>query len=208
MSHPGVDAYLADGCGRCPRFRTPSCSVHAWQAELVALRAILLDCGLKEEVKWSAPCYTHRGGNVAILGALRDHCSLGFFKGALLADPERVLEAPGAHSQSTRRILFRRPAEVSDLEPAIRTLIGAAIALEEAGAKVPFRDPAQHPIPAELEERLHADPELRHAWEALTPGRRRGYALHIGQAKQPATRHSRISRCVPRILEGKGLQDR
>jgi uncharacterized protein YdeI (YjbR/CyaY-like superfamily) len=70
-------------------------------------------------------------------------------------------------------------------------------------------DPAPEPeLAAELQERLDADPKLKAAFEALTPGRRRFYNIHISEAKQSATRAARVEKCIPKILAGKGLQDR
>jgi hypothetical protein len=60
----------------------------------------------------------------------------------------------------------------------------------------------------ELAARLAADTELAAAFEALTPGRRKGWNIHIGQAKQTATRERRIDKAVPKILAGKGHLDR
>ena len=59
----------------------------------------------------------------------------------------------------------------------------------------------------ELQRRLDSDPGFREAFEALTPGRRRGYNLHFAQPKNSSTREARIDRCGERILLGKGLND-
>ncbi|MFM8449037.1 MAG: YdeI/OmpD-associated family protein, partial [Haliscomenobacter sp.] len=45
------------------------------------------------------------------------------------------------------------------------------------------------------------------AFHALTPGRQRAYLLHFSGAKQAATRASRIEKCIPRILEGRGFNE-
>jgi uncharacterized protein YdeI (YjbR/CyaY-like superfamily) len=54
---------------------------------------------------------------------------------------------------------------------------------------------------------MDSDPDLRAAFEALTPGRQRGYLVHFSSAKQSATREARIEKCLPKILAGKGLLD-
>lgn len=202
-----IDTYLAEGCGRCDDFQTPRCKVHTWAAELAALRAILLATELTEEMKWGSPCYTLDGGNVAMLGALRDCCSVSFFKGSLLADPEGALEAPGPNSQAARLLRFRSLAEVEARRELLGRYLAEAIALERAGAKVVF-ERAPEPLPDELLERLDGDAALAEAWDALTPGRRRSYVLHIGGAKQAATRAARVERCAPMILAGRGFHER
>jgi uncharacterized protein YdeI (YjbR/CyaY-like superfamily) len=50
-------------------------------------------------------------------------------------------------------------------------------------------------------------PKLKAAFHALTPGRQRGYLLHFSSAKQSKTREARIEKCMPQILDGKGLED-
>jgi len=59
-----------------------------------------------------------------------------------------------------------------------------------------------------LDVKLEEDPILKTAFEALTPGRKRGYILHFSQPKQDKTRISRIEKCVPMILSGIGLNDK
>ncbi len=178
-----------------------------WRDELRALRAILLDCPLTEEFKWRSPCYTADGGNVATVWGLKEGCVLSFFKGVLLKDPEGILVAPGANSRSVRMIRFTSLSEIAGIEATVKAYVEEAIALEKAGRKVEFRKD-DLAWPEELTQALGADPELKAAFEALTPGRRRGYILHFSHAKQPATRRSRIEKHAPRIRAGKGLHDR
>lgn len=192
-THPEVDALFA--------------GLTDWRDELVALRAILLESPLTEEFKWRSPVYTWEGHNVAILWGFKDRATLGFFKGVLLADPEGILVAPGPHSRSSRGIDFTGAAGIERLRPVLRDYIAEAIRNEREGRKVAFpKDDL--PYPDELVDRLDADPEFRAAFEALTPGRRRGWVLHFSQARHSATRVARIDRAAPRILAGKGMQDR
>ena len=64
--NPKVDKYLVDGCMRCKYGGTQACKVNNWEEELKALRRIVLDCGLKEELKWGVPCYTFQKNNVLL----------------------------------------------------------------------------------------------------------------------------------------------
>lgn len=182
-------------------------SLTAWRDELQALRAILCDSPLTETWKWSSPVYTWQGANVAILWGFSDRATLGFFKGVLLADPAGILGAPGPNSRSSRVVDFTDPGRVAALAPTLRAYIDEAIANERAGLKVAFpKDDL--PYPDELSARLDSDAAFRAAFEALTPGRRRGWVLHFGSAVQARTRETRIDKATPRILAGKGMQDR
>lgn len=178
-----------------------------WQAELRTLREILADCGLTEEFKWSSPVYTVDGGNVAILWGFKDNATLGFFKGVLLKDPEGVLAAPGENSRSSRVFKFSGLDHIRSIEATIRAYVHEAVELEKVGARVEFpKDDIDYP--EELIAKLEEDPDLQAAFEALTPGRKRGYALYFSQPKQSATRVGRIEKMREKIIAGKGLQER
>lgn len=205
--NPLIDAYLTDGCGRCKLYATPECKVHRWPDELRLLRAMVLSCGLVEELKWSMPCYTLRGKNVLMLFAFKDCCAISFFKGQLLTDPWGILQMPGENSHEGRLVRFASVQQIMGIEAELRTLIHEAIAVEEAGLKVPRRPAAELVLPTELDTLLNNDPALREAWTALTPGRQRSHVLHIGSAKQAATRESRAAKCIPTIMAGRGWNE-
>lgn len=202
-----VNTYLAEGCGRCALGGTPDCKVHSWTNELKLLRQVVLDCGLTEESKWGVPCYTYHGDNIAVVSAFKNYACLSFFKGALLQDNHKILDKPGENTQSARIIKITSTKQVQALSPTLKAYIFEAIEVEKAGLKVSF-EKAPEPIPEELASKFKEEPNLKAAFEALTPGRQRGYILHFSQPKQAKTRVSRIEKCIPKIMEGKGFHDR
>ncbi len=179
-----------------------------WQSELTELRRILLACPLTESFKWRAPCYTFENKNVAILGELKAYCVLGFFKGSLLLDPEGILKKPGENTQAARMVRFTSVKDIAEMEPLLRTYIREAIEVEKAGLTVEFKEKSDLVFPPEFQNKLRDNPELKTAFEALTPGRQRAYNLYFSGAKQSQTREARIGKCLQRILNGKGLTDR
>ena len=181
--------------------------VKHWQAELEALRAILLASELVEELKWGKPCYTYEGGNVAILFEFKDCAAIGFLKGTLLPDPAGVLLSPGENSQAMRMIKFTDPERIQSQADLLREYLANAIAVEKAGLTVSFAKSADPDIPAEFQQRLEELPALKTAFESLTPGRQRAYLLYFSAAKQSQTRAARIEKWIPAILEGKGIAD-
>ena len=205
--NPQVDDFFARGCGRCALFETPECRVHQWQEEMQTLRDILLDAGLTEERKWGNPCYTLNGKNIVIMGALKEHCSLGFFKGSLLNDPQNLLVAAGENTQASRQLRYTAIEDIHRDTTFIAALIAEAIKTEQEGKKVAPKAVSEFPIPDELKQKFEEEPELEKAFHALTPGRQRGFLLHFAQPKQSATRASRIEKCTPQILRGEGLHD-
>lgn len=174
---------------------------------MTELRAIALDSGLTEELKWYQPCYTFNGNNVAIISAFKEYCVLSFFKGALLKDPNGILVRPTENMQAARQIRFTSKEEIEKLAPVARAYLLEAAEVERAGLKVNFKKIEEFPIPAEFQRRLDEDPGLKAAFQSLTPGRQRAYLLHFSAAKQAITREARIDKCVPQIMEGKGLND-
>jgi uncharacterized protein YdeI (YjbR/CyaY-like superfamily) len=177
-----------------------------WQEESEQLRTILLGCPLTEELKWGEPCYTFQGKNVVLIGGFKDYCTLLFFKGALLSDPHGILVAPGK-LQAGRQIRFTHLQEIVAMETILKTYIYEAIEVERAGLKVELKKHSEYTVPEELKKRLDEIPALKSAFEALTPGRQRAYMFHIAAPRQSKTRESRVEKCIPLILDGKGLND-
>src|SRR5882724_4511089 len=175
-----------------------------WQEEMKKLRRISLDCGLTEELKWGKPCYTFQNSNVVIIQGFKEFCALLFCKGALLKDPNGILKKFGW--QAARRIPFTNVREVVEMEPILKAYICEAIEAEKAGLKVNYKKNPE-PIPEELQNKLDEISALKAAFEALMPGRQRGYILYFSGAKQSKTRESRVEKCMPQILNGKGLND-
>ena len=207
INNTSVDSFLADGCGRCDRFQTPECKVHTWTAGLVALRDLLRSTDLTEEMKWGSPCYTLNGKNVVMITAFNDSFALSFHKGVLLTDPDGVLERPGPNSHAGRLLRFTSTDEVGPRRELAARFVQQAIELERSGAEVPARTKTEA-MPPELRELLDTDGQVQAAFEALTPGRQRSYVLHVSGAKQSTTRSARAARCVPKILSGKGFNER
>lgn len=178
-----------------------------WKTAFAKLRELALDSGLTEELKWGHPCYTLKSKDVFLMHGFKDYCALLFHKGALLNDEHRLLVQQTANVQSARQIRFTSEQQVAKLAPVLRGYIQQAIALEQAGGKVVLKSTAEFDVPAELAKAFKQMPALRKAFNALTPGRQRGYLLFFGGAKQTKTREARIAKHVERILAGKGLQD-
>lgn len=206
--NPAVNSYFIDGCGRCSKFATPACSVRKWDEILDHLRMMLQGTALKEELKWSHPCYTYSGKNVLLIGAFKDYASLNFVKGALVPDPHNLLTLPSENSQSSKQLRFVDLAFLIDNEQAILELINQAIEVEKAGKKVAFKSVDEYEMTEELTRVFQQDPQFEQAFKALTPGRQKGYLLFFAQAKQSKTRLDRIEKYYEHILAGKGMMDR
>lgn len=178
-----------------------------WQKEIEQLRKIVLDCGLTEELKWGCPCYTYGGINLVLIHVFKEYCALLFFKGVLLNDPNGILIQQTQHVQAARQARFTNAKEIVKLKPILKAYIYEAIEVEKAGLKVKLKKTAAFNKPEEFQKKLDKMPTLKKAFDALTPGRQRGYLLHFSSAKQSKTRESRVEKSMPGILAGKGLDD-
>ena len=191
--NPKVDGYLR--------------KAKKWQEEMEKLRKIILDCGLTEELKWGHPCYTFQKSNIVLIHGFKEYCALLFFKGALLKDANGILVQQTENVQAGRQIRFTNVREIVELEAILKAYIHEAIEVEKAGLKVNFKKTTEFQIPEEFQKKLDEIAALKTAFNALTPGRQRGYILYFSAPKQSKTRESRVEKCMQQILNGKGLND-
>ena len=176
-----------------------------WRDEFEKLRKVCLACRLTEELKWGKPCYTYQESNIVLIHGFKDYCALLFFKGALLKDSNSILIQQTENVQAARQIRFTNVRDVVKMRPVLNAYIKEA--KEKAGLEVSYKKTSEFAIPEEFENRLVESPALKKAFDALTPGRQRGYLLYFSAAKQPTTREARVEKCVQQILNGKGLND-
>jgi uncharacterized protein YdeI (YjbR/CyaY-like superfamily) len=193
MKNPQVDAFMAN--------------LKKWEPELSKLRSIALECQMEEGFKWKHPCYMHQDKNIFLIGGFKEYCAIMFVKGSLLFDAEKILHQQTDNVQFGRQIRFTSVHQIVEIEATLKQYIFEAVEVEKAGVKVELKPHAAYEIVEEFQQKLDSDNELNEAFHSLTPGRQRGYLLHFSNAKQSATRISRIEQVRSRILKGKGLQD-
>jgi uncharacterized protein YdeI (YjbR/CyaY-like superfamily) len=178
-----------------------------WQKEYAKIRTLILDCGLTEELKWGCPCYMFENRNIVLVHGFKEYCALLFFKGALLADADGILIQQTENVQAARQVRFTSVREIVKMEASLKAYIYEAIEVERAGLKVKHKTTADFKIPTEFQNKLDKNKALKTAFLALTPGRQRAYIFYFSQPKLPKTRQSRVEKCIPQILNGKGLND-
>jgi uncharacterized protein YdeI (YjbR/CyaY-like superfamily) len=179
-----------------------------WQDEFRKLRTIILDCGLTEELKWGKPCYSFQGNNVVLIHGFKDYCAILFMKGALLKDARGILVQQTENVQAARQIRFTQVREIVKLASVLKAYIKEAIEVEKAGLEVTYKKTSEFKMPEEFQKKLNENSALRTAFEALTPGRQRGYLLYFSAARQSKTREARVEKCMDLIFDGVGLNDR
>jgi uncharacterized protein YdeI (YjbR/CyaY-like superfamily) len=178
-----------------------------WKEEYESLRKIVLDCELTEDYKWMNPCYTFEKKNIVLIHGFKEYCALLFPKGALLQDSHSILIQQTENVQGARQIRFTNVQEIVEKEAILKAYIYEAIEVEKARLKVKAKKPEELIIPEELQHKFDEIPALKDAFTTLTPGRQRAYILYFSAATQSKTRESRVKKCIPNILNGKGLND-
>lgn len=178
-----------------------------WQAEFKFLRELCLSCDVEEELKWGQPCYSLDGKNVFLIHGFKDYFALLFMKGALMEDPHQWLIQQTKNVQAGRQLRFRSMEEIQAKTELIKTYLLEAIRVEREGLEVEFKQTPEFEMVDELKQRFYEQPDLKTAFEALTPGRQRAYLLFFSSAKQTRTRLARIDKCTDLIMDGKGLND-
>ncbi len=179
-----------------------------WQEAYSELRTFVLDCGLTEKLKWGCPCYMFQENNVVLIHGFKNYCALLFMQGALMKDSEGILIQQTENVQAARQIRFANIQEILNKELIIKAYIKEAIEIEKSGLKFELKKTSEFKMPEEFQQVLAEMPELKIAFETLTPGRQRGYLLFFSAPKQAKTREARIEKYVPHIFAGKGLEDK
>lgn len=189
-----------------PRVDTYIKKHEQWQDTLGSLRKILLGCGLDETIKWGAPAYTREDRLVVGLAAFKNHCALWFHQGVFLKDKQKQLvNAQEGRTRAMRQWRFVQDSRIDT--QLVKAYVREAIANEQDGKKIKPK-PKTVVMPDELVQALQKNRPLQKAFAALTPGKQREYAEHIGSAKQEKTRTSRLEKAIPMIIAGGGLHDR
>lgn len=178
-----------------------------WQEAYEELRTIVLSCGLTEELKWGCPCYTINDSNIVLIHGFKAYCALLFMQGALLKDEKKLLVQQTENVQAARQMRFANVEEIRKNKAMVKAYIKEAIGMDKAGLKVELKKTTEYKIPEEFQTVFDDMPELKTAFESLTPGRQRGYLLYFAAPKQSKTREGRIEKYLDKILNGKGLED-
>src|SRR5678810_664737 len=135
-----------------------------WVAEIAEMRRVLAGFAMKEECKWGKPTYTVDGRNIVILQGFKEYFGLGFFQGALLKDPKKLLVQLGT-VQAGRVMKFSDAKEITAKAASIKAYVREAIAVEKAGLRIKPKKTSDFPVPAELHERFKKDPRFKRAFE-------------------------------------------
>ncbi|MNE71816.1 hypothetical protein D3C80_1677180 [compost metagenome] len=124
-----------------------------------------------------------------------------------MKDPDNILIQQSENVQAARQVRFTNVQDILAKKEILKKYIFEAAEIEKSGQKVELKKVSEFEIAEELQNKLDTDSNFKEAFYALTPGRQRAYLLHFSQPKQSKTREARVEKNIPRILDGKGLND-
>jgi len=182
-------------------------NLQQWKEGFDVLRKIILDCELKEELKWGCPCYIYQNSNIVLIHGFKEYFAILFFKGVLLNDADKILVHQTENVQAARQVRFTNVQELLERTAILKSYIYEAIEVERAGLKVEYKASKELVYAEELQNKFNENPAFKSAFEALTPGRQRAYNLYFSNPKQSKTREARVEKYIQNILNGKGLND-
>jgi len=185
---PRIDAYIAAS----PEFSRPI---------LTHLREIVhAACPeVEETMKWSRPHFQYKG-MLCQMSAFKEHCAMGFWKGALLF-PEMIEKESMGH--------FGRITSLKDL-PSKKVIAGyvkQAMKLNDDGVQTPARAAPKSPRPLEMPayflDALKQNKAALAVFNAGSTSFKREYVDWLEDAKTEATRLRRMAQAIEWLAEGK-----
>lgn len=178
-----------------------------WKNELKHLRKLLIETELVEVIKWGIPVYTINGKNVVGIGAFKSYVGMWFFQGSFLSDPKKALiNAQDGKTKGMRQLRFTSMEEIDD--DTIRLYLAEAIQNQKDGIEIKPERKKQLIIPAELQEKLLQDQNLKDSFDNFTLGKQREFAEYMDSAKRIETKRNRMEKIIPMINQGVGLNDK
>jgi uncharacterized protein YdeI (YjbR/CyaY-like superfamily) len=160
--------------------------------------------GVEETMKWSFPHFDYKGIFCG-MASFKQHCTLGFWKYALLTDGLKGMPKGGEKAMGQ----FGRITSIADLpgEKTLGKIVQAAAKLNDDKVAVPRAKPKPRPpikVPPYFSAALKKNKKAAAAFEAFPPSHRREYLEWITEAKTEETRDRRMAQALEWIAQGKG----
>jgi uncharacterized protein YdeI (YjbR/CyaY-like superfamily) len=159
---------------------------------------------VEETLKWSMPFFMYKG-MFCHMAAFKAHCSLGFWKSALVMGKE---SSPNNEDKDGMGH-FGKITSLKDL-PNDKKMIGyirEARRLNDEGIKKPEKPKPKGPkelaIPAELTAALRKNKKALATFEGFSYSHKKEYVDWITEAKREETRSQRLATTVAWLTDGK-----
>jgi uncharacterized protein YdeI (YjbR/CyaY-like superfamily) len=158
---------------------------------------------VEETMKWSMPFFTYKG-MLCHMAAFKTHCSIGFWKSALVMG--KKLLANGSEAGMGQ---FGRITALADLPSDKKMLayIKEAKRLNDEGIQKPTKPKPKGPrelaVPAELTAALRKNKKALATFEGFSYSHKKEYVEWIAEAKREQTKAQRLATTVAWLSEGR-----
>ncbi len=158
---------------------------------------------INETMKWSFPHFDYKG-TVCSMASFKEHCTFGFWKSSLMADPYQLLK----DNAQTAMGQFGRIITVNDLpkDEIIKEYVTEAVRLNESGIKTIKPKTVLKKeliIPDYFIDMLHEYPLAKGFFEKMSYSHKKEYVEWITEAKTELTRINRLNTTIEMLTEGK-----
>ncbi len=182
---------------------------HLFKSAINQLRELVLKTDVEETFKWMFPTYTLHGKNVLAICKFKGHFGIWFFQGIFMSDPKNMLEnAQEGKTQAMRHWKFKSQEDID--HKVVLAYINEAIENERKGLRLAPKKKQTIVVilPQELKVAFENNPTLKKAYDTLSPSKQKEYSEYLSSAKRAQTKETRLSKIIPMILDGKGLNDK
>ena len=160
---------------------------------------------VEEKMKWSFPHFDYKNEMMCSMAGFKQHCAMGFWKGAIMKDP--VL-AENARSEGAMGHMGKITS-LKDLpsDKKLMAYIKEAMGLNDKGIKLPAKlktaERKELEVPPYFQKALATNPEAKKTFDNYAYSHKKEYLEWITEAKTEVTRNKRIETALEWMAEGK-----
>lgn len=159
---------------------------------------------VEEKLKWGMPFFDYKGEMMCHIAAFKQHCAFGFWKAALMKDPQLMARAKEEKAMGH----LGKIQTMQDLptDSKIVKWVREAMKLNDQGIKLPPKSKVNKSaitVPDDLKLALKKNAAARRTFDQFSPACQREYLDWITDAKRPETRLRRLDQAIEWMAEGK-----
>jgi uncharacterized protein YdeI (YjbR/CyaY-like superfamily) len=157
---------------------------------------------VEETMKWSMPHFDYLGEMMFSMASFKEHMAMGFWKVAIMKDPDKLLNSNEAMGN------FGRIKDIKDLpsDKIIIKYLKEAARLNKEGIKNPARAKSEIKeieVPDYFAKALSKNKAAKKVFDGFSPSKKKEYVQWLTEAKTEATRDKRMETALEWIAEGK-----
>jgi uncharacterized protein YdeI (YjbR/CyaY-like superfamily) len=158
---------------------------------------------IEETMKWGFPHFDFNGSTVCSMASFKQHCAFGFWKAAIMKDPDKILAGEKTAMGNLGQI-----KSLSDLPPdkVMLAYLREAVRLNKEGIKLPAKKSGAKKdlkVPDFITKALSKNKKAQKTFEDFSYSNKKEYVEWITEAKSEDTRNKRLQTAIEWMAEGK-----